>query len=186
METIYSDEHTRLQVTDKPDADAGGACHEYVVHTPDGDALGDIRFQHGPRLETGDNGVQHIHLLHMIRHRLECFQEGQFASDYNQRCLEGVQMAIAADVARTEKRTLEGVEGKNELSEAESLERVHFALRTDQIAELDSLGGGAPRAYHMRKAVDLYLRGLRRTAPPRLPTDISVEDGAQVGRVEPR
>lgn len=101
-------------VIDEPDQ--GGACHEYAVM-----AVGDnidrsicnISFQNGPIQEFGVNGVQQEHLLAIIQDRLECFQSGAFANQYNSEALEYVKLALAALRRRTADRIARQVEGYN-------------------------------------------------------------------------
>lgn len=159
---IYQDEHTRLLVLDDPDPDAGGACHDYVVIDRGAEEqaiLNEIGFQHGPIVEAGINGMQHIHLLHAIRHRLECFQAGPFASDLNAECLAGVEAALAADMARTAGRQAAGVEGKNEPAPGVEMSRTHVSLEADQVDALRDLvaSDGSSVSHHLRQAVRQYL-----------------------------
>lgn len=105
-----------LHVEDQPDPKAGGACHEYSVHATIGGAegvVGQVRFQHGPLLEVGPNGIPDVLLGEVLRHRLEAFQAGPFASKYNERALAGILEFLAANADRTADRESRGVEGKN-------------------------------------------------------------------------
>ena len=108
------DEHLTTYVTDDPDPDAGGACHEYEVQDEDGGGWLEVSFQHGPIGDAGVNGVQHRQLLAIAQDRLQAFQGGPFASDLNAETLAHVTAAIESDAKRTRKRTGDGVEGTNE------------------------------------------------------------------------
>jgi hypothetical protein len=108
---IYETTHTTVHVTDQPDPNAGGACHEYEVRGRDGAILCRIEFQRGPIGEAGVNGPQHTDLLAIIQHRLDCFQRGPFASPVNETTCAAVGAAIASEGTRTRRRALAGVEG---------------------------------------------------------------------------
>lgn len=75
-------------------------------------ALAYIRFQKGPILEAGVNGVQIEHLLAIVLHRLREFQKGPFACGENALAIDGVTTAIDALRARTIDRQRRGVEGR--------------------------------------------------------------------------
>lgn len=72
----------QVEVLDEPGV--GGACHEYLITTPPphGQAFA-ISFQHGPIAEAGVNGITHEALLAILIDRLEHFQAGPYANDYN-------------------------------------------------------------------------------------------------------
>jgi len=98
-----------LFVVDEPDPECG-ANHEYeirsgeTVHTR-------IQFQHGPIAKVGPNGVPDVLLARILQHRLQGFQSGPHASQYNDRSLTAIGEYIAAQEARTETRQAQGVEG---------------------------------------------------------------------------
>lgn len=59
----------------------GGAYHEYVIERPSENdpVLATIHFQKGPRkVSDSEDGVMNEDLLEIVRHRLQCFQEGNF------------------------------------------------------------------------------------------------------------
>jgi len=97
--------------TDQPGP--GGARHRYqIVETGNlGRVLGEISLQLGPEGEAGINGVQHVDLLAIVQHRLDCFQRGPFASPVNEVTCGAVSAAIASENTRTRRRALAGVEG---------------------------------------------------------------------------
>lgn len=100
----------------------GGANHAYTVYDKAslemyGDAEGiiTIRFQKGARNELNSiRGVIDSDLLEMVKHRLEAFQEGPFASAYNEMALYHVTAALEALNQRVEDRIARNVLGKEE------------------------------------------------------------------------
>lgn len=101
----------------------GNAHHEYVVtdveqedpYSPTdlGGPHAVIHFQNGPVKEKGKNGCFIEDLLHIVMHRLECFQSGNFACEENAKALAGVQQALYWLDKRTSDRQSRGVEGTN-------------------------------------------------------------------------
>lgn len=86
-----------------------GASHVYEVAVPGGQRL-DLEFS-----RVGQVGVTHEALLAILIDRLECFQAGKFANDYNATALDHLRAARAALLARTAEREARGVEGRHEL-----------------------------------------------------------------------
>lgn len=74
---------------------------------------GRIIFQHGPIAEVGKNGTTIENIIDVLVNRLEGFQHGPFANDYNARALVALREAHAALTQRTIDRQARGVEGKN-------------------------------------------------------------------------
>jgi hypothetical protein len=70
-----------------------------------------ILFQNGPIAEVGVNGVTHEALIAILIDRLEAFQKGPFANDYNAAALLHLQGAQHSLHGRTKERTGRGVEG---------------------------------------------------------------------------
>lgn len=112
----------RIEVTDAPGA--GGANHRYVItgmdssHNPSRHGGDDtsrqiVMFQNGPINEAGVNGTTQEALLAIVIDRLECFQAGPFASDYNAKALEHVKAAQESLLQRTRDRMARGVEGRS-------------------------------------------------------------------------
>lgn len=95
----------------------GGAYHRYeIIATPvDTDARTQyIQFQHGARKEESSiHGVLDSDLLEIVKHRLECFQEGQFSSVYNERALHHITEALRWMNQRVEDRIARNVLGTN-------------------------------------------------------------------------
>lgn len=95
----------------------GGANHEYVIRTSlDGciQDLADIQFQNGARNTGGAlHGVLDTDLLEIVRHRLQCFQAGSFATEYNSKALEHIELALMYMNRRVEDRIERNVLGTN-------------------------------------------------------------------------
>ena len=119
-----------ITVVDKPGS--GGANHAYFITGVDfeanpsdhaaldfarvNDAEGMvILFQNGPIPEAGVNGVTHEALLAIIADRLQCFQAGPFANEFNAVALQHVEAAQAALLSRTRSRMARGVEGTHQV-----------------------------------------------------------------------
>lgn len=100
----------KVEVMDAPGQ--GGACHEYMITTPppNGTAYM-IKFQNGPIAEVGVNGLTHEALLSILIDRLEHFQAGPYANDYNGAALNHLQSAAGALHDRTRERMSRNVEG---------------------------------------------------------------------------
>ena len=116
-EIIYEDDYIQVCVLDGKGA--GGAHHKYSVVCKEVDPekggqleLGHIQFQNGPILENGVNGLTNEALLAIVGHRLQCFQEGPFPSDFNKAALSGADFAKVVLEMRTRDRKNRGVEGQ--------------------------------------------------------------------------
>lgn len=117
---IVNPVNDRLRITVLDQPGAGGANHEYRIEATD-DGSGKpykigghhISFQNGPINEHGVNGITQEVLLAIVADRLECFQAGPFASDYNAKALEHVKAAQESLLQRTRDRMARGVEGKS-------------------------------------------------------------------------
>jgi hypothetical protein len=113
----------KIEVTDEPGA--GGANHRYKlsgmslnqnasrITAEDPIAFLTVLFQNGPINERGVNGVTQEALLAIVADRLECFQAGPFASEYNAKALEHVKAAQESLLQRTRDRMARGVEGRS-------------------------------------------------------------------------
>ena len=110
-----------IRVTaDDVDPDNGNASHVYDIAVgtgPDGHQLHHFRlyFQSGPIAEVGTNGLTHEVLLAILIDRIECFQTGKFANEYNKTALELLLAARSTLLARTQERLDRGVEGTHQL-----------------------------------------------------------------------
>ena len=99
-------------VVDEPGS--GGACHEYVIQTVEGQwppVSCKVNFQNGPIGEVGVNGITHEALLAIIIDRMQDFQAGPFACQENALALSRLQEAQNWLLERTKSRMLRGVEG---------------------------------------------------------------------------
>ena len=78
----------------------GGAYHSYVILETCADAETtevylEIDFQKGPRCEPNSTpGVMNEDLLEIVRHRLQCFQKGDFATRENACALTHIEEAL--------------------------------------------------------------------------------------------
>lgn len=76
--------------------------------------LGVIKFQNGARYAVGSqHGVLDTDLLEIIRHRMQCFQAGPYASEYNAKALEHIELALMYLNRRVENRIERNVLGTN-------------------------------------------------------------------------
>ena len=112
---IYSDDYIKVLCMDEQGA--GGAHHLYHIYLNEADPSIDepltvIKHQEGPILENGVNGSTNEAHLAIVAHRLICFQEGPFPSDFNKAALSGVDFAKAVLEMRTRDRKARNVEGK--------------------------------------------------------------------------
>lgn len=103
-------EAIKVLVADQPGS--GGACHQYVVKYPGYNVT--IQFQNGPVKEAGINGLTNEVLLAILRDRLEGFQSGQFANEYNAKALDHIVAAQEVLLERTRERIERGVEGTHQ------------------------------------------------------------------------
>lgn len=87
----------------------GGASHNYHMNWGSGAVT--LQFQNGPINEAGVNGITHEALLAILIDRLEGFQAGKFANDYNAAALAHLQSAQGVLHDRTRERMSRGVEG---------------------------------------------------------------------------
>lgn len=94
----------------------GGGRHFYTITraTPDGgyEILCDVQFQNGPRSEESSiAGVVEGDLLEIVRHRLQCFQKGPFATEDNANALRHIEEALMWMNKRQADRKERGVLG---------------------------------------------------------------------------
>lgn len=98
----------------------GGANHEYhicMIDAEDGGIILDtpiiLKFQCGPRKENhSKHGIIDTDLLEIVRDRMKAFQEGPFASEYNEKALEHIELALMYLNRRVEDRIERAVLGK--------------------------------------------------------------------------
>lgn len=94
----------------------GGANHSYSISSVGEPSVvyDVIQFQNGARkLPDSIHGVLDTDLLEIVRHRLQCFQEGPFSSEYNRAVLNHVEQALMWMNRRVEDRIERSVLGTN-------------------------------------------------------------------------
>ena len=90
----------------------GGAHHNYLIDLQDGNKQVPIDFQNGARkLQNSIHGVLDTDLLEIVRHRLQCFQQGEFSSRENAIALTHIEEALMWMNRRVEDRIERGVLG---------------------------------------------------------------------------
>ena len=95
----------------------GGAHHKDVLVDPvalDHEKINllNIQFQNGARKEEESiDGVLDTDLLEIVRHRMQCFQAGPYASEYNAKALEHIELALMFLNRRVEDRIERNVLG---------------------------------------------------------------------------
>lgn len=106
-----ANEHIQINVMDPPGN--GGAHHYYAVDVGGTEHGMDVRFQDGPVIENGVNGITQETLIAIAIHRLRCFQAGPFACRENAIALTKLEEAMHWLHARTRARMARNVEGKS-------------------------------------------------------------------------
>jgi len=97
------------------DRGPGGAWHRYLVQDPNTKGGVVIVFQEGPRKETSStHGVLDCDLLEIVRDRLRCFQDGEFACRENACALTHIEEALMWMNKRVEDRAERKVLGSYE------------------------------------------------------------------------
>lgn len=92
----------------------GGAHHNYEIDLQDGNGVCNIQFQNGARkLPNSIHGVLDTDLLEIVRHRLQCFQQGDFATRENAIALTHIEEALLWMNKRVEDRIERNVLGTN-------------------------------------------------------------------------
>lgn len=119
LNTIQKREKLNIvRATDEPGN--GGANHEYEIYgviDPDTKEIFylPISFQNGARkLSDSKHGVIDTDLLEIVRDRLKGFQSGEFATEYNAKALEHLEIALMYMNRRVEDRIERNVLGTNE------------------------------------------------------------------------
>lgn len=104
-----------ITVMDEPGP--GNACHEYNLTMDNGNGTchgAEVRFQKGPIVESGVNGISNEALLAIVEDRLVGFQSGQYACHENAIALTKIQEAMMWLQKRTRDRVARGVEGTSQ------------------------------------------------------------------------
>lgn len=93
----------------------GGAYHNYSVEVGNkSNNCVSIPFQDGARkLEGSRHGVIDSDLLEIVRHRLQCFQDGEYATRENSLALNHIEEALMWLNRRVEDRIERNVLGTN-------------------------------------------------------------------------
>lgn len=96
----------------------GGAYHEYDItfdkYNNGYISTNKIIFQNGPRKDSNSiHGVLDADLLEIVRHRLQCFQQGEFATRENAIALTHIEEALLWMNKRVEDRIERNVLGTN-------------------------------------------------------------------------
>lgn len=110
----------QLEVHAVDDPGPSGNNHQYMISSisdaPSGmeEALV-VKFQKGPRKESGVNGITTESLLVICIDQLEGFQAGRFACSRNRMALSNLNAALQLLQGRTRDRISRGVEGRNEV-----------------------------------------------------------------------
>lgn len=115
--------HDELHVEVMDSLGHGGAAHRYDIYgfstyaNPSRNLNDEvytgteILFQQGPVKSHGTNGVTELSLLAILIDRLERFQDGPYANADNRHCLDHLNAARDALLARKRDREARGVEG---------------------------------------------------------------------------
>jgi len=117
LSTIQKQEN--LNEVFSSDAKHNGVNYKYVISggvTGHGEyaVRATIEFQNGARkLSTSTHGVVDSDLLEIVRHRLQCFQKGEFATRENAIALTHVEEALMWMNKRVEDRIERNVLGTN-------------------------------------------------------------------------
>ena len=94
-------------------AGAGNGRHLYTISNAETKiAMLDIQFQEGARKEKDSKlGVLDSDLLEIVRHRLQCFQKGDYATRENALALTHIEEALMWMSKRADDRAERGVLG---------------------------------------------------------------------------
>lgn len=94
-------------------AGPGNGRHNYVIRRADtGEKLTDIQFQNGARKEENAvAGILDSDLLEIVRHRLQCFQQGEYKTRENACALTHIEEALMWMSKRADDRAERGVLG---------------------------------------------------------------------------
>ena len=93
---------------------SGGAHHRYEIDMQNESGVWVIHFQDGARkLPDSIHGVLDTDLLEIVRHRLQCFQQGEFATRENAIALTHIEEALLWMNKRVEDRIERNVLGTN-------------------------------------------------------------------------
>ena len=73
----------------------GDANHEYSIDIQEGNSVYNLYFQKGARKDPNSTyGIMNEDLLEIVRHRLQCFQAGEFSCRENAIALTHIEEAL--------------------------------------------------------------------------------------------
>lgn len=112
-----ANDQIQIQVLDDPGAD--GASHVYEIKVPASEVSAEgpsgqtirLKFQNGPILDAGINGITQEVLLAIVVDRLQSFQKGPYVCRENALALTKIEEAQHWLHHRTKARMERGVEG---------------------------------------------------------------------------
>ena len=91
---------------------AGNGRHEYCIADNDGNELLTLKYQQGARFTEGAvSGILDQDLLEIVRHRLQCFQEGDYRTRENACALTKLEEVLMWMAKRADDRDERGVLG---------------------------------------------------------------------------
>lgn len=94
----------------------GGHHHYAIIRADNGGDLMEIKFQNGPRNVAGStHGVLDVDLLEIVRHRLQSFQGGPFATRENAIALTHIEEALLWLNKRVEDRAAKNTLGTDKV-----------------------------------------------------------------------
>lgn len=105
--------HNTLAICAIDEPTHGGANHHYDIMSQSG-SVADVKFQKGPIIEHGVNGVTIEALLAICADRLHAFQTSEYACAENESALAHIESALDCLHVRTRARRLRGVEGTSQ------------------------------------------------------------------------
>lgn len=118
MFKLEEGQHRFTEIMVHDEIGEGGAYHHYeIVPAGETDRTAPyclIGFQKGPVAESGKNGIFMEDLLEICRHRLQCFQDGNFACRENALALTKIEEALHWLNHRTTDRQKRKVEGTSQ------------------------------------------------------------------------
>jgi hypothetical protein len=108
LRTLQPKSRTKVEVSDF----AFNAPHIYTVKSVENDnVLGEIKFQRGPILENGVNGLTDEDLIAIVIDRLQSFQKSDYSCRQNALAITKLEEAQMWLEHRTKERIVRGVEG---------------------------------------------------------------------------
>ena len=113
--TIQREDNLNYIEYDDTVSHGNGRHNYYIKKVGTGELLGELHFQDGGRNTPGvRDGVLDENLLEIVRHRLQCFQAGEFPSREGACAITHIEEALMWLNKRKEDRKYRGVLGKDE------------------------------------------------------------------------